>query len=307
MWTEACHWSRDRKMKTVTIWDELEHIILKNGDWECRIVPAYGMNTLSLSRKGNEILRTPKNLKEFLSIPEAYGTPPLMPANRTRDGRFSFEGKEYSLPINDRFHCHKHGLLHVSPFQIVSRKDNYVKGCFSNSGEVFPFPFRAETECTLNDGYEQLYRFSNTGNGNMPLIFAIHAAFRRPESAMIPIKSVWNADSQCLPVGIPQEPEGVILDYMYGKELPDEPSEEVGVCCESGGQAAVLGEYCYRVSDNFTQWIVWNGDGNQGFLCVEPQSAPSNALNSKRDLIVLKPGETIEFRTEIISKKSAGE
>ncbi len=100
--------------------NELNPILLKRGEWEAYVLPNYGMNVISLLRKGERLLRTPGTKDEFLALPEGFGTPPLLPANRTADGLFQFEGIQYRLPINDRFYTHKHGFLHISTFSVVN-------------------------------------------------------------------------------------------------------------------------------------------------------------------------------------------
>lgn len=282
------------------ITDLFHPLLLKNGEWEAAVSPQHGMNTVSLSLRGKEILRIPESASAYNAVPEAYGLPPIMPANRTRNGVFAFEGKEYRLPINDRFGCHKHGFLPVTPFTVLERTEASVIGIYENRGEIYPFPFRAQMTYSLNsNGYAQEFRFINTGDRTMPVIFAIHAAFRRPETAAVPISGVWEADGQCIPKGTPVKPEGAVLRYMDGQTVLSDTEEPIGVCCVSNGQTASIGDLRYTVSENFTQWILWNGEGNRGFLCVEPQSAPSDALNHKKDLITVLPGQDVVFRTEI--------
>ena len=81
--------------------EKLGAVNLRRGLWTAQVTPGHGMNTLSLRYDGRPVLRSPKTMEEYLQLPEGFGTPPLLPANRTRDGVFDFEGKRYSLHIND--------------------------------------------------------------------------------------------------------------------------------------------------------------------------------------------------------------
>lgn len=288
------------------ITDHFHPLLLRYGAWEAAVSPEHGMNTLSLSFQGKEILRIPESAEAYAALPEAFGLPPIMPANRTRNGVFSFEGREYRLPINDRFGCHKHGFLPVTAFSVREQTADSVTGVYENQGGIYPFPFRAEMTYRLGeDGYTQEFRFVNTGERTMPVIFAIHAAFKMPATAAVPVSGVWEADEQCIPVGTPVEPAGAILRYLDGRTVLTDSEEPVGVCCPSGGHTAAIGDLCYEVSENFTQWILWNGNGDQGFLCAEPQSAPSDALNHKKDLITVLPGQSVLFRTRIFPRGGA--
>lgn len=267
------------------------------------MVPRYGMNTLSLRYGGKALLRTPESLAAFLQLPEGYGTPPLLPANRTKDGLIIFEGKAYQLPINDRSHTHKHGSVHLSPFAVTGQTASVIEGCLENYGALYPFPFRMRIQCRLDEhGYHQKFTVCNTGTGNMPIIFAIHAAFVAPATCRVPIRQIWLADARCMPTGElgPLPPE--LVPYASGTAPDGSP---VGFCCPSVGQRVQIDDFIYHVSPQFTQWVVWNGNGHQGFLCVEPQSAPSNALANPGQAMVLSRGESISFIT-CIHKKAEG-
>jgi|LSQX01.2.fsa_nt_gb aldose 1-epimerase len=272
-------------------------IHIKNGDWEAWIAPDYGMNTLALLWRDIPVLRSPKSMDEFLGAPETFGTPALIPASRTEGARFSFEGKEYGLPCNEPArNTHKHGILHKTAFTICSMSDNSVYGKYRNTGNCFPFPFDIFIGCELGeDGYRQQFTVENTGVTNMPLIFAIHAAFVKPETVRVPIEQRWVLTERVLPTG-----ELVPLDefeqaILKGCTLDDRRIEG---CYTSCGRDARIGKFFYRVSQNFTQWIIWNGSGKQGFLCIEPQSGPINALNMPTCLTV-PPGGRIRFSTHI--------
>ena len=278
----------------------LEAVTLRCGKWTAQVSPRYGMNTLALCWNGRAVLRSPGSLEEFLRLPEGYGTPPLLPANRTKDGTFEFEGRRYTLPINDRFHTHKHGYVHTSAFAVTSRSESAVEGILENQGEIYPFPFRM-TVCTAleEDGLHQKYTLTNIGKGNMPVIFAIHAAFAAPERCRIPVETVWLTDERCLPTmelgSLPEE----LKPYTVGEIRGDTP---VGYCCPAVGLAAELDDMVYEVSSQFTQWIVWNGNGCEGFLCVEPQTAPSNVLCRPGEAMVVRPGESVVFSARIYRK-----
>lgn len=275
----------------------LEAIPLRCGKWTAQVSPRYGMNTLSLRWNDRPVLRSPGSLEEFLRLPEGYGTPPLLPANRTKDGTFVFDGRIYTLPINDRFHTHKHGYVHTSAFTVTFRSESVVEGILENHGEIYPFPFLMTIYTALKEnGLHQSYTLKNIGNRDMPVIFAIHASFAAPERCRIPVEKVWLADERCLPTmelgSLPEE----LKPYTLGEARSDVP---VGYCCPAAGLAVELDDMVYEVSSQFTQWIIWNGNGCEGFLCVEPQTAPSNALCRPGEAMVVRPGESVVFSTKI--------
>ena len=255
------------------------------------------MNTLSLEWRGNAILRSPKDENEFLSMPEAFGLPALIPASRTEDAHFIFKGKAYALPCNEPArNCHKHGMLHKSEFTICDKSDTGVVGVYSNMGECFPFPFDFYVDCSLcANGYRQRYTIKNTGNTYMPLIFAIHAAFNEPKTLRVPIKKRLVLNERLLPTGEHKSLDQYEKMIRNGYALDERKIEG---CYTSGGQNAKIGNIFYHVSRNFTHWIIWNGSGKDGFFCVEPQSGPINALNMP-DCLTIPPGKRIRFSTYI--------
>ena len=46
-----------------------------------------------------------------------------------------------------------------------------------------------------------------------------------------------------------------------------------------------------RASPDFVRWVVWTLAGRD-FICLEPWTAPGNALNTNEHLIVLPGGQS---------------
>ena len=77
-------------------------VTLSGFGWKADISPIYGMNTLRLSYKGKQILRSPEPLDAMSTTTTvSYGNPLLIPPNRTEHAKFTFDGKCYCLPMNE--------------------------------------------------------------------------------------------------------------------------------------------------------------------------------------------------------------
>lgn len=278
--------------------ETLAPITLHCGAWQARVAPQYGMNMLSLTYLGQELLRTPASAADFSAAPETFGTPPLMPASRTADATFVFDGKRCELPMNEpQRSTHKHGRLHCTEFTVQEQANDAVVGVYRNTGDIYPFPFTATIGCTLSsDGCTQTYAFRNDGDGPMPVIFAIHAAFVEPTWCRLPIGEAWELDERFLPTGSMRALSAEESALLTGAAPPTGP---ISSCFTAIGRRAELGDFYYEVSPLFTQWVVWNGGGVRGFLCVEPQSGPINALNIEGGAIRVAAGETVRFTTRI--------
>lgn len=273
-------------------------ILLHSGPWHAELSPEYGMNTLKLTYEEENILRSPAAPADLEKSACVYGTPILLPPNRTADGRFSFAGKTYFLPVNEpAFQNHIHGLLNRAAFHIFEQDRTHAVGTLENHGEYFPFPFRITVRCRLTEaGYFQRFCVENIGETAMPLAFGLHTTFTEPDFFSVPIGGEWEQDHRHIPTGklLPLGPRQ--QKYRSGMSPDGQPT---GGFFTAEGHSARLGKFSYTVSDNFNQWTLWNGGGKTGFLSVEPQCGAVNALNSGEGLIILSSGETEIFDTQI--------
>lgn len=277
---------------------KFDTVRLCRGNWQAEIIPGIGMNTLSLTYSGRPVLRSPASIEILQQDPCVYGTPLLLPPNRTAGGRFSFDGKNWQLPVNEpAFGNHIHGQLHSQQFTLQKITQSSVCGFFENRGEIFPFPFRLEVNCILTEeGYAQEFLFTNTGTGDMPLTFGLHTVFACPGEIRVPVGNRWKVNSCYIPTGELEELTSESECYRTGM---DPNGKLVRGFYTSCGTEARIGAFRYRVTSTFDQWVLWNGDGTNGFCAIEPMQGAVNSLNSGVGLLRLKPGETYRFATTI--------
>lgn len=166
---------------------------------------------------------------------------------------------------------------------------------------MFPFPFRLEvTVCLTEEGLLQEFVFTNTGETDMPLTFGLHTVFAVKEQISVPIEKRWTVNDCYIPTG---ELEALTTESESYRSGMDPNGKLVRGFYTSAANAARIDEFCYRVSPNFDQWVLWNGDGVSGFCAVEPMCGAVNALNSGEGLLRLPPGETVRFATSIYRAK----
>lgn len=269
---------------------------LKSKGWECCVLPEVGANVISLRHEGNEILRSPEGESALRADPVLFGVPFLLPPNRTAGGKFSFEGKEYALEITEpRRNNHLHGFMHSAAFQMMEWTENSLHTRLVNEGELFPFALQVDMLDRLDDdGWHRTVTVTNTGKTAMPLALAFHTTFNEPESFAVPLGLCWEVDGNYIPTGVKLQLTAEQNDFVRGISPK---GRAVSGFYEMAGNTARIGNYLLRV-EGFDQWILYNGGGDKGFLCVEPQLGPVNALNSggyKR----LEPGEKYAVTVEI--------
>lgn len=276
-------------------------ITIKNGDWSAEVCPRLGGNVIGLTYKGADVLRKLVNEEELKINPYLWGAPILMPANRTYAGKFVFEGKEYSLPINEpHFNCNLHGLVIYEEFELVTAGESSVTVRLTDPEcKSYPFPFEMTVTYSLSEeGLRSDFTVENIGEGNMPVTFCTHTTFIEPESFKVPIDLNQERDKCQIPTG-----RYVELDEQQKGYVTGSPSKGLYISgyFHSCGNTAIVGDYEYTVSDNFNHWVFYNGGGDKGYLCVEPQSGKVNGLNYSDGHTVLAPKEKTNYTT-VISK-----
>lgn len=269
-------------------------LLLCCNGWEARIAPAYGANLLSLRYNGQDILRP---WSEEITDPYVIGAPLLFPANRTAGGRFSFRNKAYTLPVNDSFgNSHLHGLLFRQTFRVETVEPDRICLSYENRGEIYPFPFRF-TVCYNVDSTDFVseYRIENPSETAMPFTFGLHTTFPEPDIFSVPLESCQEKDSHHIPTGRYIPLNGQEQQYVTGSASRD---VVISGYYRAGGDTARIGSLRYRVT-GFDHWILYNGRGQGGFLCVEPQLGGVNALNQPETCPTLEGHSAITLTTRL--------
>ena len=264
--------------------------VIRHGAWEAVVVPAFGMNCVSLRVNDRKILREAGDMETLENSPFLYGTPLLFPANRTANGAFTFEGVTYHLPINEpNWNNHLHGRMFDAPFTVIEKTENTVTAVYENKGERYPFPFRMTIcDAVTDDGYHRRVTVENTGKGNMPYTMAFHTAFEEPE--------LFRAQ-----IGLRHERSATFVPTGRMEQLTDTEKTYLTGCCprgiaisgyfEAAGEEAYLDDIRFTMSSLFDQRVLFNAGGQSGFLCIEPQIGWVNGLNIENGHRVLAPGQ----------------
>ncbi len=268
--------------------------------WRAEISARLGSNITKLQYEGKDVFIPLNSNEQLEKDPFLIGSPMLFPANRTYKGEFKFEGKKYQLPINDSLGvAHLHGFLYCQKFNLIEISEHKIELLYENLGYIYPFSFSVTVEYSLeNNVFEQRFIIKNTDSKNMPYTFALHTAFVEPKFFTVPIDFCQEKDEKHIPTGkyihLNEQEKG----YVVGSK-----SENVIISgyYHSCGNTAYVGDYEYTVSQNFDHWVLYNGCGQAGLLCVEPQCGAVNGLNLVGGFKTLKPDSSEVFST-IITK-----
>ncbi|NLG85219.1 MAG: aldose 1-epimerase [Firmicutes bacterium] len=300
-------------------------------DLVATIVPAMGSNVISLARPsaGIRYFFSPSSAAELKERPTRFGHPVLLPPNRIWEGRFTFAGRTYRLPINRPPH-HIHGLVYSLPWRLLGRgadeKGAWARTAFVGRDHpsftaVFPQDFRLELLFTLREGALRVTaEATNQGPEPFPFGLGYHTYFRLPMKEgeepgdyrlSLPAQARWEL-KDCFPTGrlLPlSEEEKLVttrvtdlrLDDVFTELAPGEPEIVARLSHEPSGRGIA-----YASGRGFPHWVVWTGPApGAPFICLEPYSWVTNAPNlplpaSLTGVVSLAAGkswrEWVEFR-----------
>lgn len=263
--------------------------------WRAEIDPARGANLIRARYRDWDALspESPERANPLLS-----GAPLLLPANRTAGGSFSFAGKTYALPVNEPSSgAHLHGMLYRQRFEICAHARDMIRLEYVNAGEIYPFAFRMRVTYRAGEaGLRADYDIENLSGGDMPLTFGLHATFPEPESFSVPLRARQPRDARNLPIG-----GYVPLDEAERRYCVGSPSRGRAISGYylSGGDTARIGARLRYQASGFDHWILYNGGGAQGFLCIEPQLGAVDALNDPGNCPVIPRGGALRLQTRL--------
>jgi aldose 1-epimerase len=309
----------------------------KATDSHAYIIPACGNScfrfTQNMHGQQVEIIESPPNLEILSENVFRYGSPILFPfPNRIRQGKFTYEGKEYSLELqnhHDGAGNWIHGFVCKHPWNVEDYGESEESGAylrcsfdstgFPEIGEQFPFPFLITVTYSLKNGILTVDAdMKNIGNSNMPMGFGIHPYFRAPLGAdsssadcmiRVPANKYWELVEK-LPTGKMLPVEGK-YDLRSPRILEGLKFDDVftGLIFEGNVTRTILDDTKAKIrliveADNlFREIVVYTPP--RPSICFEPYTCATDAVNLQpkgvdAGLRILKSGETLHGKIRII-------
>jgi aldose 1-epimerase len=293
------------------------------------VCPALGFNCYRWHASGRELLFCDPHFFED-GRPTRSGIPVLFPfPNRIRDGRFTWAGKTYQLPLNDPAQKNAiHGFACRSPWRVVGQGADadsaWLTGEFQasvdapESRSLWPADHHLRVTCRLfNDRLQLEARVENPDQVPLPFGLGYHPYFRVPEPAgggspdaevVAPAQSFWQLE-ESLPTGAvlavgdhlnsPRPHHELDLDEVLTRlDLTPDPVSE-GLCWR--GRVGGLNLYA---APAFRELVVFTPPHRRA-LCLEPYTCTTDAINLQprgfdAGLIVLPPGESWEATIALV-------
>lgn len=261
------------------------------------ILPEKGATVISLQKDGKEFLYC--DLENLASTERPRcGIPFLFPIfGRLKDGKYNWEGKEFSMEI--------HGFGHTSAWQVASHTEDTLRLVLEDSEasrSQYPFRFRVTLEFTVGeDGLTICQTYENKDNRPMPYNYGFHPYFLT--EALENVRVETTADTffdfavggntfghgsvgLTMPEGAPET--GAAFMGVHGPTILHDESEGKRLTME--------------FDESFHTHVLWTQAGKK-FLCVEPVNGSANGFNTGVYL-TLQPGESrtafVRLRPELL-------
>ncbi len=240
---------------------------------------------------------------------------PLVPwPNRLHDGRYTFDGAEHELPLDERAKSNAlHGLARYLSWTPVDVADERVTMAVTIwPRPQWPFTLSVSVEYVLGpDGLVVTTTAENSGAGDAPYACGWHP-YLTVGTARIDEAELHLAARTYLPTDADQIPTGrvevagtdhdfrsarpigdVVIDHAYADLARD--ADGLGRLTlrnpADGREVDLWADGAYDYLEVFTGETVPQPERRRGGLGVEPMTAPPNALQTGEDLVRLTPGD----------------
>lgn len=229
--------------------------------------------------------------------------------NRIRDGKYSFAGRDFQLPLNEaKLRNASHGLARWANFQLVEHGEDFVRvglTMYPSSGWAWTLRFEVEYRLSA-EGLTITPFATNLSNEPCPFGFGAHPYLTTGEDNLDEVTVTTHVsqeitlDERLLPTGVAP----ARYDYTGGLNLT---GVNLDVCYTDPalGADGVWDVVVARGEQRVRLWAhaaygylqMFTGDGlpakrRRKGLAVEPMTCPANAFNSGEGLITLEPGQT---------------
>ena len=305
--------------RTMTGGDLSHTVTIAAGDTIAEFVPSANMVCVSLRVGGSELLDPTHGLQAYAQNGKTMGIPLLYPwANRLDHRGYAAAGKQVTLPAPEgRYSLYPDGLpIHGAlPRDLIWKPSqpgpDRVRARLAWDEplllELFPFEHELEFEAVVSDGALSITTtVVASGPEPVPVSFGFHPYLRLPGGD----REAWHVDfgaTQRLEVDDRSIPTGhrrplarrsfVLADSSWDDGLAGLDDPPVFAVTANGHKLTVT-------FDEGFDWAQVYAPPGKDFICFEPMTASTDALNSGDGLRVLEPGQRHRARFTVALKEA---
>ena len=231
--------------------------------------------------------------------------------NRIRDGRYTFDGRDHQLPIDEpKFSTAIHGLVRWELWDRLDHTPTSVTLARTVQPRPgYPYALVLRVKWSLGpDGLKVEHQATNVGPAAAPFGLGVHPFLTLGGESLaeatlqLPADRRILLDERQLPIGKEESVDGTDWDYRGGRTIGSNALDTPFVVTERDGAGIATsaltdssGRGAQLWQDESFGWVqAYNGVGPVGpanhAIAVEPMTCPPDAFNSGQGLITLAPG-----------------
>jgi galactose mutarotase-like enzyme len=262
---------------------------LSEGPSQVAVVPERGGIVTQWQVAGQELFYLDRDRFKDPSLTVRGGIPLLFPiCGNLANDTYTLEGQTYQLP--------PHGFARNLPWQVTqqSTDDGASLTVSLKSDETtrasYPFDFALDYIYTLRgNSLELRCRHTNLSDQPMPFSTGIHPYFAAADKSQISVsfpsteyQSKGGAEVQAFSGAFDFEQEEIDFSFinLQGRSA---------TVTDQSRNLKLTVEY----DDQYSTLVFWAVKGKD-FYCLEPWTAPRNAMNTGKGLLTAEPGATVE-------------
>jgi aldose 1-epimerase len=231
--------------------------------------------------------------------------------NRLEDGRYTWDGVDYQLPVDEVEAGNAiHGLAVWASWRVVEQEPHRaVVGYLQRPRAGYPFALDVRVEYVLgDDGLTVRQTATNVGDAACPYGTGMHPYVRLGTELvdslelMVPADTILRSDERGLPVGT--DPVGTEHDFRNPRTIGSTKLDHgfTGLRRDADGRARVAlrdpagASLSLWVDEAYSWLMLYTGDPrpdvNRRSIAIEPMTCPPNAFRTGESLVRLEPGAT---------------
>lgn len=256
---------------------------------ELEVVPERGGIITRWRHQGKDILYLDEERFAQPDLSVRGGIPILFPiCGNLPQNQFDYQGKSYTLK--------QHGFARDLPWAIASQSTDQsasltlVLDSNDQTRQVYPFDFQLRFTYQLQGNALRLHQqVENRSSEPMPFSLGFHPYFQVFDKSQVTVQ---------IPGSEYFDHKTGQINLFTGEFDWNQPEIDVAFLGISRHSAAISDrdqhwEIALNYSHLFSTLVFWTLQGKD-YVCLEPWTAPRNAINTGESLTVLAPGQVSE-------------